>query len=75
MIADGRAPPLRSVVGAGFSTLAGARAYTLAGGKWTRSEVPLPGQGAASIPAASDFAVISMSGSIRGSSPGSRSKR
>lgn len=31
MVADGRAPPLRSVVGAGFTTLAGARAYTLAG--------------------------------------------
>jgi hypothetical protein len=31
IIADGRAPPLRSVVGAGFTTLAGARAYTLAG--------------------------------------------
>ena len=31
MIADGRAPPLRSVVGAGFTALAGARAYTLAG--------------------------------------------
>jgi hypothetical protein len=31
MIADGRAPPLAAVVGAGFSTLSGARAYTLAG--------------------------------------------
>jgi tetratricopeptide (TPR) repeat protein len=31
MIADGRAPPLDAVVGAGFSTLSGARAYTLAG--------------------------------------------
>jgi hypothetical protein len=31
IVASGRAPPLRSVVGAGFSTLAGARAYTLAG--------------------------------------------
>jgi hypothetical protein len=31
MIADGRAPPLGAVVGAGFSTLSGARAYTLAG--------------------------------------------
>jgi hypothetical protein len=31
MIADGRAPPLVDVVGAGFSTLSGARAYTLAG--------------------------------------------
>jgi len=31
MMAAGRAPPLRSVVGAGFTTQAGARAYTLAG--------------------------------------------
>jgi hypothetical protein len=31
IVASGRAPPLSSVVGAGFSTLAGARAYTLAG--------------------------------------------
>jgi tetratricopeptide (TPR) repeat protein len=31
MMADGRAPPIRGVVGAGFSALAGARAYTLAG--------------------------------------------
>ncbi|HVV51668.1 MAG TPA: hypothetical protein VHO06_18510, partial [Polyangia bacterium] len=31
MIADGLAPPLAEVVGAGFTTLAGARAYTLAG--------------------------------------------
>jgi tetratricopeptide (TPR) repeat protein len=31
MIADGRAAPLGAVVGAGFSTLSGARAYTLAG--------------------------------------------
>jgi tetratricopeptide (TPR) repeat protein len=31
MVADGRAPPLRGVVGAGFSALAGARAYTMAG--------------------------------------------
>ena len=31
MIAEGRAPPLRGVIGAGFSTVAGARAYTLAG--------------------------------------------
>jgi tetratricopeptide (TPR) repeat protein len=31
IIAEGRAAPLRSVVGAGFTTLAGARAYTLAG--------------------------------------------
>jgi tetratricopeptide (TPR) repeat protein len=31
VVAAGRAPSLRSVVGAGFSTLAGARAYTLAG--------------------------------------------
>jgi tetratricopeptide (TPR) repeat protein len=31
MIAAGQAPPLRSVIGAGFSTLSGARAYTLAG--------------------------------------------
>ena len=31
MIAAGLAPPLADVVGAGFSTLAGARAYTLAG--------------------------------------------
>jgi len=32
--------------------------HTLANGKWTRTEVPLPGQGAASIPAASDFADV-----------------
>jgi hypothetical protein len=31
MIADGRAPPLAAVVGAGFTTQSGARAYTLAG--------------------------------------------
>jgi tetratricopeptide (TPR) repeat protein len=31
MVGDGRAPPLASVVGAGFTALAGARAYTLAG--------------------------------------------
>jgi hypothetical protein len=31
MIAAGLAPPLADVVGAGFSTLAGARAYTIAG--------------------------------------------
>ncbi|HEY4395419.1 MAG TPA: hypothetical protein VGP64_15215, partial [Polyangia bacterium] len=31
MIAAGLAPPLAEVVGAGFSTLAGARAYTIAG--------------------------------------------
>jgi hypothetical protein len=31
MIAAGLAPPLPAVVGAGFSTLAGARAYTIAG--------------------------------------------
>jgi hypothetical protein len=31
IVADGRAPPLRQVVGAGFTTLSGARAYTLAG--------------------------------------------
>ena len=31
MIADGLAPPLASVVGAGFSAQAGARAYTMAG--------------------------------------------
>jgi tetratricopeptide (TPR) repeat protein len=31
MIVSGRAPPLRSVLGAGFSTVSGARAYTLAG--------------------------------------------
>jgi hypothetical protein len=31
MIADGLAPPLASIVGAGFSAQAGARAYTLAG--------------------------------------------
>jgi hypothetical protein len=31
MIAAGLAPPLAAVVGAGFSTLAGARAYTIAG--------------------------------------------
>ena len=32
--------------------------HTLANGRWTRTEVPLPGQGAASIPAASDFADV-----------------
>jgi hypothetical protein len=31
IVADGRAPPLAEVVGAGFSTLSGPRAYTLAG--------------------------------------------
>jgi len=31
IIADGRAPPLAEVIGAGFSTLSGPRAYTLAG--------------------------------------------
>jgi hypothetical protein len=31
IIADGRAPPLADVIGAGFSTLSGPRAYTLAG--------------------------------------------
>jgi hypothetical protein len=31
MIADGRAPPLAAVVGAGFTAQSGARAYTLAG--------------------------------------------
>jgi hypothetical protein len=31
MVADGRAPPVAAVVGAGFSTLAGPRAYTVAG--------------------------------------------
>ena len=31
MIADGRAPPLQAVVGAGFSAQSGARAYTMAG--------------------------------------------
>jgi tetratricopeptide (TPR) repeat protein len=31
MVASGRAPALRSVLGAGFSTQSGARAYTLAG--------------------------------------------
>ena len=31
MVADGRAPPVGAVVGAGFSALAGARAYTVAG--------------------------------------------
>jgi tetratricopeptide (TPR) repeat protein len=31
IVADGRAPPMSGVVGAGFSALAGARAYTLAG--------------------------------------------
>jgi hypothetical protein len=31
MVADGRAPPVGAVVGAGFSTLAGPRAYTVAG--------------------------------------------
>jgi tetratricopeptide (TPR) repeat protein len=31
IVAEGRAPPLRSLVGAGFSAVAGARAYTLAG--------------------------------------------
>jgi prolyl oligopeptidase len=32
--------------------------HTFAGGRWTRAEVPLPGQGAASIPTASDFADV-----------------
>jgi prolyl oligopeptidase len=32
--------------------------HTLAGGRWTRNDVPLPGQGAASIPAASDWADV-----------------
>lgn len=32
--------------------------HTLADRKWTRTDVPLPGQGAASIPAASDFADV-----------------
>ena len=32
--------------------------HTLANGTWTRAQVPLPGQGAASIPAASDFADV-----------------
>lgn len=32
--------------------------HTLDKGAWTRTEVPLPGQGAASIPAASDFADV-----------------
>ncbi len=31
MIANGQAPPIDKVVGAGFSTLSGARAYTMAG--------------------------------------------
>ncbi len=31
IVADGRAPPLVDVIGAGFSTLSGPRAYTLAG--------------------------------------------
>ncbi|HVR64421.1 MAG TPA: hypothetical protein VMU50_21120, partial [Polyangia bacterium] len=31
MVADGRAPPLATIVGAGFSTVSGARAYVLAG--------------------------------------------
>jgi hypothetical protein len=31
MIADGRAPPLAAIVGAGFSAQSGARAYTMAG--------------------------------------------
>jgi tetratricopeptide (TPR) repeat protein len=31
IVADGRAPPLPQVVGAGFTTLSGPRAYTLAG--------------------------------------------
>jgi len=31
IVADGRAPPLASVIGAGFSALSGARAYVLAG--------------------------------------------
>ncbi|HEY8927085.1 MAG TPA: tetratricopeptide repeat protein [Polyangia bacterium] len=31
IIADGRAPPLADVIGAGFSTISGPRAYTLAG--------------------------------------------
>ena len=33
IVADGRAPPLGTVVGARFSTVSGARAYVLAGGK------------------------------------------
>ena len=32
--------------------------HTFAGGTWTRAEVPLPGEGAATIPAASDFADV-----------------
>ena len=32
--------------------------HTFENGTWTRAEVPLPGQGAASIPAASDFADV-----------------
>jgi prolyl oligopeptidase len=32
--------------------------HTFAGGRWTRAEVPLPGQGAATIPAASHFADV-----------------
>ncbi|HEX2657213.1 MAG TPA: hypothetical protein VHU40_03030, partial [Polyangia bacterium] len=31
IISDGRAPPLADVIGAGFSTISGPRAYTLAG--------------------------------------------
>lgn len=31
IVADGRAPPLAALVGAGFTAVAGARAYTLAG--------------------------------------------
>jgi len=31
MVADGRAPPLAQVIGAGFSALSGARAYVMAG--------------------------------------------
>ncbi|HET6284708.1 MAG TPA: hypothetical protein VFH73_27375 [Polyangia bacterium] len=31
IVADGRAPPLETIVGAGFSTVSGPRAYTLAG--------------------------------------------
>ena len=32
--------------------------HTFENGTWTRADVPLPGQGAASIPAASDFADV-----------------
>jgi tetratricopeptide (TPR) repeat protein len=31
IVADGRAPPLETIVGAGFTTVSGPRAYTLAG--------------------------------------------